>query len=650
MRKKGQITLFVIIGLVALLLLFLVINFKEQFFRVDESQAVDMTPDGFRNFVENCLTQDAQKASRLLGDKGGFVQTPDYVSQDSRRYLELGKGGPKLPLWYYEGRYKGPTMGSMETEISSYVQENLGQCLDNFTAFRNKFFVNAKGNPRVQTSINENDIAVSLDYEVELTSRRGNETTEYENFVSVLPIRLKRVYELARDILESENEEFFLEEETFDLISMNPETPVTGMDFSCSALSWRTNDVRQEIKDMLFYNLPRIRFQDTDYPAFMAQDKDYEKLRGYDAGDVTYNDVQLPDDGPADAYEYFNLFFDVSDEDYDDLRANVDYIPASNLELKITPSGNGLLESKYSEGSSEFLNFMCFQFYHFVYDLRYLVRVNIYDPMSLNGRGYAFSFAMPVIIRNNRPDRRETSYVDFSEPRVYNDPCETSTGEPLSVTAEGIFEGYNNVDLKDVNISYDCIKHGCYLGQTEAVDGEYKLVTELPELCVGGFITAEREGYLTTKKQYDGSEDFTIRLKKTSPFKVSVKKRTMDNMERDVPIAEYQKVIAHIYSEEDDVSYFEEFESGETKRLELAAEDGNYSIDLMLVDTVHESLWGGYKGNWTYDYQEASGNDEVTFYVLEYLPRPITQDAKIDMFNYLRTNNEYREKLEPSFR
>jgi hypothetical protein len=646
LNKRGQVTLFIIIGVVLLIGLFITMQLRGESFKIDEKQTVEITPTGFQSYVEQCLSETSREALFKLGDLGGYLNVPEYISRDDRAVLSMG--GLKVPLWYFNGKNREPTLTSMEENLDYYISTNVEKCFNEFKDFEFKYSVDILGEPSVQTIIGDNDITFRLNYDVSLSTLSGNETTEYTDFVITQPVRLKQVFNLAKDIMDAENREFIFERATIDLMSINPNIPLTGTEFTCGPKIWMIEDVERELKNMLFYNLFKTRFRNTDYPSFIAPESYYQQFAGFTAEDISNGNLP-PEDKPSDAYEYFNLFFDVTTEDFSDLKASVEFMPQSRFEFRPRPSSNGVMKGNNMQGATQYLSFLCMNFYHFTYDVRYMVRLNVYDPMSLNGDGYKFSFAFPVVIKSNRPDRREDSVTTFDNPVVYSNPCSQYGDEDIEIQAIGLFEGYDGVDLKDVNITYDCIRAGCKLGTTEAVNGQYKLVTKIPTMCSGGFLTATKEGYLPAKVQYAGQDRVSIDMKKTKQFKVKAMKRSMNDLQTDIPLAAYEEVVIHMYSEEDDVNYFNRVGSGEEVVFELAAEDGNYSLNLMLVDNVHDGLWGGYKGNFTYEYEDAASSDTLILNVLEYLPHPITTEQRFEMFQYLEENSEYRDALEPRF-
>ncbi|MFP4112067.1 MAG: hypothetical protein ACLFUO_03635 [Candidatus Woesearchaeota archaeon] len=647
MKKRGQVTLFMIIGIVLLIVLFLAVQFRKQVFDIDDEQTVDITPSGFETYVERCLENTAYEAVQSLGSQAGYVDVPDYILNDPRSHLSLGNGVFRIPYWYYQGQSRIPSFEVIQEGISKYVQNNMLECFDNFTAFRDQYNVTIKSDPFAKATIGEEDIIVSLDYDIELTSLTGEEETNYEKFAAVVPVRLKKVYELAKDIMESENENFHFERALIDLMAIHPDIPMTSLEFSCHRKEWRVDDVKEDVKELLFYNMHKVRFDRTSYPEFSEDTYQYEKFRGYDTEDI-YNGNLPPNDLPSDAYEYFNLFFDVTDESYYELSAGVEFLPQVDFEFRVRPNSNGIMKSSNSKGATDYLRFLCMQYYHFVYDVRFPLKLTIYDEKSFDGDGYQFTFAFPVIIKDNRPDRRESSIVLYEEPNVYSDPCESFEAEEVDIRAVGIFEGYDNVPLRDVNISYDCIKDGCYLGKTRAVNGEYKLVSSIPDLCTGGYITASADGYMTTKKQYAGEDRFSVRMRKVNDYNVKVMKKVLgrsgfEELDSD------ERVVLSVSSEKYGTSVYEEFRPDDDKQIELLAEEGDYQLDFMLISENGDNILGGYKGNWTYEYVEAAGSDTVVFYVLEYQPEPINRQQQYEMMLYLDDYENFGDELRPRF-
>ena len=98
--KRGQITAFIIIGLVILfsIIIFTVIKKESQVF---PGIAVQPELMPLAEYTMQCIEEVGSVASRLVGMNGGYLTIPEEINVNPLAYLNIG--GSKLPLWYFEG-------------------------------------------------------------------------------------------------------------------------------------------------------------------------------------------------------------------------------------------------------------------------------------------------------------------------------------------------------------------------------------------------------------------------------------------------------------------------------------------------------------------------------------------------------------------
>jgi hypothetical protein len=77
----------------------------------------------------------------------------------------------------------------------------------------------------------------------------------------------------------AENSQLFLEDITIDLMSLGPDIPFSDVVFRCGQLKWYKPEVQEAIKNLLYFNFPKIRFKGTDHEPFLAPAEKYENLR-----------------------------------------------------------------------------------------------------------------------------------------------------------------------------------------------------------------------------------------------------------------------------------------------------------------------------------------------------------------------------------
>ena len=106
-NRKGQITMFILIGLVMLAIVGLAF-----FFISRAQQPVDLEPTDvpaelvpIRNYVENCLYETSKSAFLVAGQNGGYINANEYFTKSffptESGALEFSPGSNRLiPYWY----------------------------------------------------------------------------------------------------------------------------------------------------------------------------------------------------------------------------------------------------------------------------------------------------------------------------------------------------------------------------------------------------------------------------------------------------------------------------------------------------------------------------------------------------------------------
>jgi len=652
MQKKGQITLFIIVGIIIIIAMSFFLYFRNILLPEAEVVPEDIKP--IKNYVESCLSNIGEEAVVLLGSRSGFIKIPDAIEL-SEAYIEfIPNSELKIPYWYYNGLSYIPTIESMQDDISIYIKDNINNCID-LDDFKGDFYIEEKNNTKVETIISNDGVDLAMTYEMIITSKSDAEQTKVSKFHTVLPVKLKESYELGKKILEAENANTYFENITIDWISMNPDIPLNGIMFSCSDLKWRVSSIKEKIQETVYYNLPRIMVKDTDHPSFLADDSVYEKLKEYTLEDI--NQGNYPEiETPSDAYDYSHYLLDVRTKKTN-LKAGFFYNPVWGMDLTARPSEDGIMKSIKQEGSDEFLRFMCLNVYHFNYDIIYPIEVLINDETAFNRKGYVFRFGFTVMINHNEPDREGFFNPEFIMLGTSSiGECDQLEGDTYDIRTFGVDQfGIANTEIKDVNITYDCYKFKCSLGSTKADQGSYRLRTKLPGSCANGFIVAEKPGYLISKQQVLDSTDIDMQMKKIKTLYFGVVSNTYNTLNRqigeDIPINKPFSVSIDVQSIDDpSFHYSKRYPFDETNKdmtLELIEQNSQYKLDLSLFDEADGVLIGGYQGNWSIRYDDVATSNKVIFHAASYLPKPLNALEEQNVFTFLEENNIYKDRLKP---
>lgn len=668
MKKRGetraQVTVFIIIGLILLVSASIVI-YVTTVRKVEVIEEVVVPPEvqPIYDYVTNCLYESGSDALVLIGMQGGFVdlsperiETRDITMTPSS-YIKIDPTNTfKLPLWFYEGEDRTPPLEFIQGEIARHVQEHFEECIANFTAFEPQYQITALDKPRISSILTDQDVVIRLDYPIEI--KEGEKTTTHEKYISHIPVRLKKMWELASAILKKENEVNFFDNLTVDLMAMYDKIPMDGMEFSCGLKTWRLEEVEDEAQYLFRLYIPKVRVKGTDYPPFLADDDIYEELAEYTMEDV--NEGNLPDiPTPDDAFEYNRMMLDPEVSGVDDLKVSFVYLPRWGIDLNALPNEAGILRSNIAPGQS-FLSFMCINTFHFTYDVIYKIQARLLDPEAYAGEGYIFQFGFPVLIDDNKPNREQFGVRLFED--FYTDLsfCENRGGDTFEIKAVGFDEeGYMMTSgMPDVNISYHCFDRHCLLGTTgysPQAPGRYALITQLPLGCKNPIIEAEKSGYLKASGQLvEESLDLEMTKLRKMPFTImkhpylrggGLQQQTLELSYGD-EVALYIKLREHPAQHEQYLTYL--YGQNETPEVEIVDGDASYDMDIML--NSHGRLVGGYRAkNITLSYGDFAGLSEMVFHVFEYRPRPTESEDIAQMMNYFM-GMTYQEELKPTFR
>ncbi len=625
MKKRGQITVFVIAGIIILLvfLLFFYIIKINTVFTPEVVVPQEIAP--LKSYVEGCINNIGEDAVVRLGMQSGYVEVPEDIAMNPRAYINVG-GPIKLPYWYLNGVDTSPTLVNMQSQISDYVSKNLKSCLRNFTDF-DEFIIEEKGKISTKTVIAEEDVIITTDYPLIIRNRKGDKITEWSLYTTSVPVRLKRIYRLAKGIMEAENKDMFFEKTTIDLMALDSEIPFTDLVFSCKKLEWSKAEVEQNIKELLYYNLPKIRIDKTDYIPFLYDPVIYKKFQKLD---ITKDPI--PKDIPEDIYEYNHFFWAPVNENFDDMKAGIRYMKDWGLELYARPSDGDVMKSNMVEGAPKYLSMFCINMYHFTYDVIYPVEIAIRDEKSFNNKGYVFRFAFPVLINHNQGDRSEFGITKLT---TYQDEgfCEELTEDDYIINARN---SRTKDDIDNVSISFNCIKYQCNLGFTKPEANRYRLKTKLPSACVNGIIIAEKQGFLRAEQQVIG-EDKGILIMMDPLKSLDFRVMKVDSTGYKERLGSNEKAAIYIKSLNKSHDVFATYPAEEgMENIELIENNANYYLEIFLMKG--DELTGGFKADWNVSYTNMINKDKIVFYVYD---RGVakTDDEKVSMIKFLNENS-----------
>jgi hypothetical protein len=619
-KKRGQITVFIIIGLLIIFTFFVLSYYKKE--SIEDTAIINPELVPVQDFVKTCTKTIAREAIEIIGVNGGYIDFPLWVRSNPNSYLQLSPI-PELknPYWWFDGRDAIPPLDYIVKQIEDYTQERIGDCLDNFSAFKNEYEIEKLGDFDVIAEIGEQDVTVKTIYPIEVKDKFNKTLAKLQNFPVTIPVRLKQVYDLANTIMERENKDFFIEKKAIDLISVDDDTPTTGLEIQCGKKQWLLTDVENKIKELLQTNLPFIRIKGTNFD-------EGDRITPFQLQDInpfsdsnTYND----------SYYYYHYIWDVSDKDYKNMGVSFNYDERWPINLNVRPASGKILSSNPQRAGS-ILSMFCLHIWHFTYDIIFPVKVTVVDEETDRNERYSFTFAFKAQVNHNMPDRTNFAFESFDTRNTYQEEefCSDVTNTVTVFAQDKVTQN----DLSGVNLTFTCGRFICNMGLTETdwekdPSGIPRLQKKFP-YCANGILRGEKPGYedgemfiqtgrrLGTNPDDQIGEAFNLILRPVREFNFTVVKHELlgQGIGGEKPLGDDEQALITVKNTDENFETFATYPLETPQPLKLLDKD-QFTYDLEIYTVNNETLTGGYKSDWTVTRVDLNLGRNITFHTVQ---------------------------------
>lgn len=640
MKKKGVISVFIIVGIFIIVIIALILSMQQGV--IPKPAFLRSDADAITTFTQSCISTITIQAVDIMLVQGGYIDLPKELKEDEL-YLDFGF---KIPHWYHQGYSYAPSVIEMQQELNDYVEENLKKCINGYVDFP-QFDVIPLSNIKVESKIGERLIRIKTNYNLQVSYDEKEEKTYLEEFNVDVKSNLGKMANLGRELMLWENRDFFLENYTDEMIACSDYLPYEGMELDCSPKIWKVSDMKTYTQNLIMHNIHYLMFENTDYTetGMLYYDKQYK--------------------------------VDFTNNNYKGFKVEVIYNPKWGMDFEVNPSSNGV--SKPMKYALDKYLMSCFKLYHHKYTIEYPVVFQITDTKNPENK---FSFATPVIMRRGIPNR-------FSEVRPWDSEydeagskeyCSNKTRIIMhNVDSNGLIystpslknnrqyglrvfvkDTVSNQMMSDVNISYQCVNYRCEIGETSHpksgvfyTGGLPMLNSKFPE-CLNGLVIAEKTGYQKEIKQVTVSKEtdaiqVDIKMSPLKKFNYIIKVIEDHNgLIRERDLKDDEIVMMTINEEtknfEENIVYPTDLEY--FSDLDLMVGDFKYELDVKLV--TEEEYLGGLLYNWTVSKSSMQNGRYVIFYVIKKDPLVMAQtpeDYK-DVYDYaIENSDKYPPKI-----
>lgn len=502
-QVKGQVTTFIVIGIIILLGIILYLIFANKQITSSEGQAAEVPTEfsPLNEYIESCIAKVGKEGIQQIGYHGGYIDLQRYGLQPKALNPTQGNAfllNPQDPesgvaYWQYfksdnecevncECGTEQPVLKkedggpSVEKQLEDYIVATLPACLNDFSSFKRQGYqITAPDSVKAGARVREEDVLFLVEYPVEATI--DGATYTIKEYSAAVPVMLPRMFDAAQSVVAAQRNYTYLEKWTMELISgfglgidQNRLPPIAASEldpFSAPTYWVKYNVISDIQKNVLPQYIPFLTV----------------------LGSRNFNSNVL-------GTFYERAIVPVSSEayDYSGLDVSFKYYTWWNPYIDIT--GRGIKGERIGpeSASSSLFSWVGIQRYNFYYDVSYPVIVDVYDPEAFNGEGMHLMYGIETNVRNNRPlNCSGAGITQYATPTgsLFCDPQQACA----DVTIETV-SAKDNMPLDKVTLYYTGGKESCSAGFTTLSDGTTALSASLPQ-CVGSAcaLNAVREGY-----------------------------------------------------------------------------------------------------------------------------------------------------------
>jgi len=446
-NKRGQVTIFIIIAIV------LIAGFAI-FLTLRNTVTIDNLPASIApvhtSFL-SCIEEYSLVGIDILESQAGYIEVPDFEPGSSYMPFsnQLDFLGNPVPYWYYVSgnniqKEQVPTINNIEEQLENYIEERIWDC--NLESYYDEGFQINLGEPRAKVNIQDKKVQVELD--MNLAIEIGEDSAIVKDHSVAVDSELGALYDSAKEIYNYEQDNLFLEEYGIDVLRLY--APVDGTELRCSPKIWNAEDVFSELREAIEANTGALKTN--------GKSDDYFNI-----------DVSVPYDVRFLNSQNWVYSYEVN--------------PSEDVALVAEPVGN--------QPGLGIIGF-CYVTYHFVYDIKYPVLVQVYSGDEI------FQFPLAVVIQGNKPrEALDGSAVAVEVPElcIYKN------------TLVSVRTYDTNLNSIETEVSYECLGTTCNIGSTSGGT----LNEDFPQ-CVNGYIRVSAEGYNDARVLYSTTEAGSVSL------------------------------------------------------------------------------------------------------------------------------------------
>jgi len=190
-EKRGQLTAFVIVGIVivvGIILVFVLMNASKS----PEGSSTNLGEfSSVGDTIDACIDNVVLEGVYYIGLQGGY-----YKNAPVSKYYNYHN----VPYYVIENKTYQPSLADIEAEISEYVNTYVPYCISSYE--NSDYEVTLTGDVVTVSSLTEHGAMIEVDMPV--TISKGDKTIQVDEFSSEAYVPLGKIYSIVTEIMASQ--------------------------------------------------------------------------------------------------------------------------------------------------------------------------------------------------------------------------------------------------------------------------------------------------------------------------------------------------------------------------------------------------------------------------------------------------------------
>ena len=199
MNKRGQVTIFILLGLLIIAIIGLVYFLRQP--NINITNIITTRTVSLKDNVNDCLKKTSNEGLTLIGKQGGDISPNFYLNYCNKETCDQ-----VAYLCYVDGYNSCTNLRPfldehIKDELKQYVEKNIKSCI-NLDNWRNIGYEVNEDDVNVNVEIGERNVLVLMDYDISIIK---DQVTQSENkFSQSLPVPIGLITQATKDIVASE--------------------------------------------------------------------------------------------------------------------------------------------------------------------------------------------------------------------------------------------------------------------------------------------------------------------------------------------------------------------------------------------------------------------------------------------------------------